>query len=92
MVRPKKPRRTSFNPEVTYFKPRSIPLADLEEVNLSVEEMEVLRLYDLEENNQSEVAEKMGISQSTVGRNLKQAHKKIVEGLVNGKAIRIEED
>ena len=92
MVRPQKPRKVSFSPEVTYFKPRAVPLAKLEEVGLSINEMEVLRLYDLKGKNQNEVAEEMGISQSTVGRNLKQAHKKITKALINGKAIRIEED
>jgi len=91
MARPKKPRKVSFDPKVTYFKPRAVPLAKLEEVDLSVDELEALRLYNLKGKSQGEVAERMRISQSTVGRNLKQAHKKITKALVDGKAIRIEE-
>lgn len=92
MVRPKKPRKVSFSPEVTYFKPRGVPLSNLKEVSLTLEEMEALKLYNLEEKSQSEVAEAMEISQSTVGRNLKLAHKKITNALVNGKVIEIEEN
>lgn len=90
MVRPKKPRKVSFEPNATYFKPRAVPLTDLEEVELSIEEMEALRLCNLEEKSQGEVAEEMGVSQSTVGRNLKSARKKIATALVKGKAIKIE--
>ncbi len=57
---------------------------------MNVEEMEALRLYDLQEKNQKEVADKIEVSQSTVGRNLKSARKKITEALIKGKAIRIE--
>ena len=46
MVRPIKPRRVFFDPNVTYFKPRAVPLAMLEEVDLSIDELEALRLCD----------------------------------------------
>ncbi|MEF8846821.1 MAG: DUF134 domain-containing protein [Candidatus Paceibacterota bacterium] len=92
MVRPKKPRKVSFDPKVTYFKPRSVPLANLEEECLSVEEIEALRIYDLQGKSQTKVAEQMEVSQSTVGRILKEAHKKIVKALINGEAIKIKKD
>ena len=47
MVRPIKPRRVYFDPNVTYFKPRGIPLSVLEEVDLAVDELEAIRLCDL---------------------------------------------
>lgn len=89
MVRPIKPRRILFNPNVTYFKPRAIPLSVLEEVDLRVDELETIRLCDLEGLNQTKAAKKMRISQSTLGRILNSAHKKIAQALVKGKAIRI---
>ena len=48
MSRPPKCRRVAFIPEVTYFKPAGIPLRTLDEVSLSVEEVEAIRLKDME--------------------------------------------
>ncbi|MBU1681561.1 MAG: DUF134 domain-containing protein [Candidatus Micrarchaeota archaeon] len=89
MVRPKKCRRVMAEPDVTYFKPRGIPLKTLEEVELTVEEFEAIRLNDLKKMKQIEVAKKMGISQPTLHRLLQSAHEKIAEALANGKAIKI---
>lgn len=89
MTRPIKPRRVIFDPNVTYFKPRAIPLSMLEEVDLAVDELEALRLCDLKDLDQVEAAKKMGISQSTLQRILALAHKKIAEALIKGKAIKI---
>jgi uncharacterized protein len=91
MVRPFKPRRLCFNPEVTYFKPRAIPLSSLEEVDLRLDELEVLKLCDYEELEQKEAAKKMKISQSTLQRILSSARRKIAEALIEGKAIKISE-
>lgn len=89
MVRPRKPRRVLFNPNVTYFKPRAISLRDLEEVSLETAEIEAVRLCDFEEESQIEAAKKMKVSQSTLSRILISAHKKIAEALIEGKAIKI---
>jgi len=89
MPRPQKPRRISFNPQALYFKPRAVPLCMLEEVELNLDEMEALRLCELEELDQIEAAKQMKISQSTLQRLLSSAHKKIADALVNGKAIKI---
>lgn len=91
MVRPIKPRKVSFDPNVTYFKPRAIPLSMLEEVDLAVDELEAIRLCDLKGLEQLQAARKMKISQSTLGRVLNRAHKKIAQALVEGKAIKITE-
>ena len=90
MSRPRLCRRVRFNPCSTFFKPRGIPLAFLEEVILSFDEFEAIRLADLEESYQDEGAKKMGISRQTFGRILEQAHKKVAECLVQGKALKIE--
>lgn len=90
MVRPRKPRRVAFLPGVTYFKPRGIPLRLLEEVQLSLEELEAIRLKDLEELEQEDAASLMGVSRPTFQRILEQARHKVAEALVQGKALRIE--
>jgi len=76
---------------VRYFKPQGIPLRFLEEVELSLEEMEAIRLKNVQELEQTEAALKMKTSQSTFQRILTSAYKKITEALVEGKAIKINE-
>lgn len=90
MVRPRLCRRVRFNPNVTYFKPRGIPLRELEEVILPVDEYEAVRLKDLEGLEQEECAKKMNISQPTFHRLVLSARKKIADAIINGKAIKIE--
>jgi predicted DNA-binding protein (UPF0251 family) len=89
MARPRKRRFVEFEPDVTYFKPHAIPLARLEEVELTVDELEAMRLSDLEKLNQIESAEKMDIHQSTFQRTLVKAREKVSLALVRGKAIKI---
>jgi predicted DNA-binding protein (UPF0251 family) len=90
MPRPPKCRRVALLPGVTYFKPAGIPLKALEEVCLSVEEAEAIRLKDLEGMEQEEGAAKMNISRPTFQRILASARRKVAEALLKGKAIRIE--
>jgi predicted DNA-binding protein (UPF0251 family) len=89
MVRPLKPRRVLFDPNVVYFKPRAVPLAVLDEVDLNVDELEALRLCDLKDLEQKEAAREMKISQSTLQRILTSARKKVAAALTEGKAIKI---
>jgi predicted DNA-binding protein (UPF0251 family) len=90
MPRPPKCRRVAFLPGATYFKPAGIPLRVLNEVRLSVEEAEAVRLKDVEGLEQGEGAEKMNISRPTFQRVLASARQKIADALLSGKAIRIE--
>jgi len=90
MVRPKKKRFVESVPEATYFKPRAIPLSELEEVKLSFEGIEALKLKFLDRLEQEEAAEKMKVSRTTFWRILNEAGKKVSDALINGKAIRIE--
>ncbi len=83
-------RRVASIPEVTYFKPAGIPARILEEVCLSVEEAEAIRLKDLEGLEQEECAQRMNISRPTFHRVLESARNKLADALLNGKAIRIE--
>ena len=90
MPRPRRCRKVFFEPGITYFKPIGVPMSKLEEVTLTVDELEAMRLKDMEAMNQEEVAERMGISQPTVHRLLESARKKITEAITMGKALRIE--
>lgn len=89
MVRPIKKRRVDFDPDVTYFKPRAIPLSRLEEVELSLDELEAIRLCNLKGLGQEKAAKKMNISRSTLQRTLCLAEKKVAEALIKGKAIKV---
>ena len=90
MARPFKKRRVGCKPEANYFKPRGIPVADLDEVVLTMDELEAIRLADLEECYQEVAAERMDVSRQTFGNIVKSAHKKIAIALVQGKALKIE--
>ena len=89
MPRPRHCRRVWQLPQANYYKPRGIPLSVLEEVTLTVDEFEAIRLTDLEGLYQADAAEKMNISRQTLGRILESAHKKIADALVHGKALLI---
>ncbi len=90
MSRPIKVRRIACCPEANYFKPRGIPVVELEEVILSTDELEAVRLADLDGLYQEKAAGNMKISRQTFGNIIRSAHKKIADALVNGKALRIE--
>lgn len=90
MPRPKCCRHVCGVPEKNYFKPRGIPLSELEEVVLSLDEYEAIRLADYEQLYQEEAAAQMNISRQTFGRIIEAAHKKIADVLTNGKALKIE--
>ena len=91
MPRPRKPRCLRFRPGVNYFKPVGIPLRHLGEVVLGHDEIEALKLHDVDGLDQIGAAKKMKISQPTFCRILDSAYKKIANALIKGKAIRIEE-
>jgi predicted DNA-binding protein (UPF0251 family) len=90
LPRPKKDRFVQGEPPAEYFKPRGIPLSELEEVRLTVEELEALRLADLEGLYQEEVSVRMGVSRQTIQRMLNSARKKVATALTCGNALRIE--
>jgi len=90
MPRPRHFRRIGCLPQANFYKPRGIPLAILQQVNLTCDELEAVRLADLEGLYQEQAAEKMNVSRQTLGRILDSAHRKIADALVNGKALSIE--
>ncbi len=90
MPRPRIPRCVRFKPGVFYFKPRGIPLRELEEIVLFPDELEALKLHEVDGLEQVAAAQKMKISQPTLARLLASAHQKVAEAIIKGRAIRIE--
>lgn len=90
MVRPHIQRRVSEEPAIVYFKPRGIPLRDLEEVRLTLDGLEALRLADVEGLYHDAAAERMNVSRPTFGRILEQARRTVAIAIVKGYALRIE--
>lgn len=90
MSRPKCCRKIGCTPDTTYFKPKGIPVSQIDEVSLNLDEFEAIRLADFEGLYQEAAADKMGISRQTFGRIIVSAHKKISDVLINGKALKIE--
>lgn len=90
MARPAKPRFVTEEPCVDFFKPRGIPLSELEEERLSVEELAAIKLTDIDCLYQEDAAERMEVSRPTFQRVLKSARGKVARCLVEGKALGID--
>jgi len=87
--RRRNPRWVSEIPEVQYFKPAGVPMRALEVVELTIVELEAIRLTDIEGLTQEEAAVQMGISRRTFWNDLDSARKKVAHALVDGHAIQI---
>lgn len=92
MPRPRKYRKVKCSPTVYYFKPRAVPLANLEEVILEIDQLESLRLADYLALSHEQAASQMKISRATFGRIVEKARKIVVDAMLNGKAIRITDE
>jgi uncharacterized protein len=90
MPRPRKRRRLARVPRTGTYKPAGIPLDELSRVLLLAEELEALRLADLDRLSQVEAAGQMGISRSTFQRILTRARQQVALALVEGQALQIE--
>ena len=90
MARPQNCRRIAFTPDVTLFKPAGIPGRTLSEIVLTLDELEAIRLADLEGLYQEEAAARMEVSRQTFGNIISSAHAKFADCIVNGKMLRIE--
>jgi uncharacterized protein len=90
MPRPKQCRRVCLSPDCTYFKPAGVPTSILEEVVLAVDELEAMRLVDLDGLYYEQAAEQMGVSRRTFGRIIDSARRKVAQALIQGMALRIE--
>ena len=90
MTRPFKCRHISSSPRAYYFKPRAVPLCELDEITLQLDEFEALKLSDLQKKDQETAAVVMKISRQTFGNILASARGKLADAVVNGKALKIE--
>ncbi len=87
--RPKKIRNIQRMPKIKQFSPRGRP-GRPDEVEISLDQLETIKLADLEGYDQIYGAKIMGISRPSFGRILRCARKIIADALINGKIIRIE--
>lgn len=90
MPRPRKPRRCRAHCGDRVFKPRSVPMCDLEVIALELAELEALRLCDLVGLDQEAAGERMKVSRGTVQRLLTRGREKVVRALVESRALAIE--
>lgn len=90
MPRPVKLRIIDHIPESRYFVPAGIPKCTLEQINLKLEELEAMRLKDIENLSQEECADKMNVSRQTFQLIIDEARRKVALALTQGKAINIE--
>lgn len=86
--RPKKIRYIQRMPTIVQFSPRGRP-GRPDEVNLTIDEYEALKLGDLQGFDQSQGAIVMKVSRPSFGRILREARKKVADALINGKSIKI---
>lgn len=89
MARPRKCKQVGFLPSIVHFKPQGVALNSLETVELTVDELETIRLCDKKQLSQTHAAQEMNVHQSTLQRTLTRAREKISDALLGGKAIKI---
>jgi len=89
-MRPRKCRLVRSSPLARFFKPRGIPLYELEVVKLKDEEWEAILLADYKGLEQEEAAKLMGISRPTFSRTLSSARKAVAKALAEGSALEID--
>lgn len=90
MVRPKKCRYILRRPRVMFYKPRGVPMRSLGCVEITADELESLRLADLEGLSHEDAGKLMNVSRATFGRIVASARRKVAEGLINMKAISVD--
>ncbi|NTV26738.1 MAG: DUF134 domain-containing protein [Chlorobiaceae bacterium] len=89
MPRPVKCRKIGGNPEYRMFKPAGIPARDLDEVIMTFDELEAIRLVDSEGLYQEDAANQMQVSRQTFSNILSSARHKVAEMLINGRRLTI---
>ena len=89
MPRRKCCRRVMNEPTCTLFKPAGIPARMLEQVSLTVDELEALRLADYEGLYHEQAAGMMNVSRQTFGRIVSEARSKVATALIEDKALKI---
>jgi len=87
MPRPRKHRNCRHHQGDRVFKPRSIPMPELEILALGEDQLEALRLCDMEGLHQAVAGQKMGVSRGTVQRLLKTGRETLVRAVVENAAL-----
>lgn len=90
MPRPRKWKRVCSLPNYKKYGPVSVKVDENDVVEMTVEELETIRMVDLEGMDQVQCAERMGVARSTVQRMYNDARKKVADSIVNGKILTIE--
>lgn len=90
MARPTKWRKIEHIPTMPYFVPTEQGVDELAENIIKLEELEAIRLKDLEGLEQAECAKLMEVSRPTFQRILLSAREKIADSLINGKMVHVE--
>ena len=91
MGRPHRGRRIGHSLNTTFFKPAGVPAKELRTTSILLDELEAMRLVDGEELKQTEAAERMGISQSTIARLLASGRRKTALALAHGEALQLQQ-
>ena len=89
MARPIKCRKVEFFPGTTYFMPSGKEKQEVKEIKLKIEELEAMRLKDIEGLTQQECADEMEISRQTFQNIIDSGRKKVALALTEGLAINI---
>ncbi len=91
MPRPRKKKLCRAYEGDRVFKPRSIPMYRLETIRLELSELEAMRLCDVDGLDQEAAGQRMAVSRGTIQRLLKSGRAKILEALLQSRALLIEE-
>ena len=89
MARPPTTRMVPHGLEPRTFKPRGVPMPELQTLTLTLDGLEALRLADVEGLYQEEAAGLMGVSRATFARVLSSARRTVAAALLEGKALEI---
>lgn len=87
MPRPHSRRRCRRFAGDRVFKPRSIPMRELEAVRLELSELEAMRLCDVDGHDQAAAGTRMGVSRGTVQRLLQSGRAKLVNAIIQNQAL-----
>jgi len=87
MARPKIQRRIGCRPAYSCFKPNGVPMSQLTSIELAADELEAMRLVDMNGLSQIEAAKQLGVSRQTLGNIVSRARQKVAQALVTGQAI-----
>lgn len=88
-MRPRKCRLVRSSPTARFYKPRGIPLCELQVVAIKDEELEAILLSDYKGLEQEEASKLMGISRPTFSRILSSARAAVAKALAEGSALEI---